>query len=50
MTSRKLQLLQIKCIMGDDLHINKQSKQTNIFIASHRHINIEFNTVDYIDW
>jgi hypothetical protein len=32
-TSRKLRLLQ--CIMGDDLHINKQ---TNIFIANHRHL------------
>ena len=30
-TSRKLQVPQ--CIMGDDLHINKQ---TNIFIANHR--------------
>jgi hypothetical protein len=32
-TSRKLRLPQ--CIMGDDLHINKQ---TNIFIANHRHL------------
>ena len=30
-TTRKLRLPQ--CIMGDDLHINKQ---TNIFIANHR--------------
>jgi hypothetical protein len=32
-TSRKLRLTQ--CIMGDDLHINKQ---TNIFIANHRRL------------
>ena len=32
-TSRKLRLPQ--CIMGDDLHINKQ---TNIFIANHRRL------------
>jgi hypothetical protein len=35
-TSRKLRLPQ--CIMGDDLHINKQYKQTNIVIANHRHL------------
>ena len=49
-TTRKPRLPQ--CIMGDDLHINKQ---TNIFIANHtrlltRTINIKFNTADYIDW
>ena len=32
-TTRKLRLPQ--CIMGDDLHINKQ---TNIFIANHRRL------------
>jgi hypothetical protein len=32
-TSRKLRLPQ--CIMGDDLHINKQ---THIFIANHRRL------------
>jgi hypothetical protein len=25
--------------MGDDLHLNKQNKQTNIFIANHRYLN-----------
>ena len=37
-TTRKLRLPQ--CIMGDDLHINKQ---TNIFIANHRRLLRQYN-------